>query len=282
MGTWTSTSRTTSIRTSTKIPAPETDPTCVWLGKPVMCGPQGLEGGADVFYRNETGALVDRTDESGLADVGRYFGLGVVSADFDADGDTDLYVANDTQPNYLYQNDGAGRFEDIGLLAGAAYNLSGATEAGMGVDFGDPNLDGVLDLFVTNFSHETNTLYVGSSSGLFADETEEGRTRNAEPRLAGMGRALRRLRPGRRRGPLRGERARLSGRRGGRRLDRVSAGEPGLLEPRGRRLRRRERPRGEGLQPWCAAFGDLDDDGDIDVVLVNAEESPSLLRNDVG
>ncbi|MGH9334798.1 MAG: FG-GAP repeat domain-containing protein, partial [Vicinamibacteria bacterium] len=156
-----------------EFPAPGSEPTCLWLGMAVMCGPRGLEGDGDVFYRNEGARFVDATKESGLVDSIRAFGLGVVSADYDGDGDVDLYVANDTHPNFLYRNDGGGRFEEVGLLSGAAYDGSGAAQAGMGVDFGDGNGDGYLDIFVTNFSHETNTLYLGSEDGLFTDATEE-------------------------------------------------------------------------------------------------------------
>ncbi len=154
-------------------PEPGSEPTCQWLGLAVMCGPRGLEGQEDVFYRNEGLRFVEASKENGLEDRIRAYGIGVVSSDYDGDGDADLYVANDTDPNFLFRNDGKGRFEEVGLLAGAAYSGSGAAQAGMGVDFGDANGDGHLDIFVTNFSHETNTLYLGSPSGLFTDATEE-------------------------------------------------------------------------------------------------------------
>ncbi len=156
-----------------KIPAPRSDPTCVWLGLPVMCGPRGLDGQSDVFCRNEDGRFVEATKSAGLHDPTGTYGLGVIAADYDDDGDIDLYVANDTLPNFLYQNDGRGLFREVGLLSGAAYNATGDTEAGMGVDFGDPDADGRLDIIVTNFSHETNTFYESSGDGLFTDVTDE-------------------------------------------------------------------------------------------------------------
>jgi hypothetical protein len=154
-------------------PEPGAEPTCQWLGMAVMCGPRGLEGQEDVFYRNEGAKFVEATKESGTRGLDSRLRIGVVSADYDDDGDVDLYVANDTDPNFLFRNDGSGHFKEVGLLSGAAYSGSGATQAGMGVDFGDANGDGHPDIFVTNFSHETNTLYLGSDNGLFTDSTGE-------------------------------------------------------------------------------------------------------------
>ena len=95
---------------------------------------------------------------SGIADPSGK-GLGVVAFDYDEDGDQDLYVANDGTPKFLYQNKGNGTFVDVAVKAGLSYNRGGKAEAGMGVDFGDYDKDGDFDIFVTNFSYETNTLY---------------------------------------------------------------------------------------------------------------------------
>ncbi len=262
-------------------PEPGSEPTCQWLGMAVMCGPRGLAGQEDVFYRNQGIAFVEATKETGLEDRLRAFGIGVVSADYDGDGDADLYVANDTDPNYLFRNDGSGRFEEVGLLSGAAYSGSGATQAGMGVDFGDANGDGHLDIFVTNFSHETNTLYLGSASGLFTDRTEE--TGLSGPSLGPLG-------------------------WGTRFIDIDNDGDQDLFVVNGHvypnvedvdatttyrqrnqaflndgRANFLEAPKDPVADPKSsrgAAFGDLDDDGDPDVAINAIDDRPTLLRND--
>ncbi|HEY7699231.1 MAG TPA: CRTAC1 family protein, partial [Vicinamibacteria bacterium] len=265
-------------------PEPGSEPTCQWLGMAVMCGPRGLLGQADVFYRNEGSTFVDGTEASGLVDPSRAYGLGVVAGDYDDDGDVDLYVANDTNPNYLFRNDGRGRFEEVGLLSGVAYNGAGAAQAGMGVDFGDANGDGRFDIFVTNFSHETNTLYLGSSSGLFTDVTEEAGL--STPSLGRLGWATRFV-------------------------DLEDDGDEDLFVVNGHvypnvesvdaTTEYRERNqvflndgRGEFVEANVggdsvsgpksnrgAAFGDLDDDGDPDVVINAVDDRPTLLRNDL-
>ena len=152
---------------------PELEDPCVYLGGlRVFCGPQGMEGGRDRLYRNDGGTFADVTAASGVATANFYYGLGVVPADFDLDGDLDLFVANDETPNVLFRNDG-GRLGDIGLEAGVAYNGDGEPEASMGVDAGDCDGDGDLDLYVTNFYGETNTLYLNSGGGTFIDATSE-------------------------------------------------------------------------------------------------------------
>ena len=235
-----------------------------------MCGPQGLLGQSDVCYRNEVGRFVEATEASSVNDPTRAYGLGVVAADYDDDGDVDLYVANDTFPNFLYDNDGSGTFTESGLLSGAAYNASGAIEAGMGVDFGDPNGDGRLDVFVTNFSHETNTLYLGSDSGLFTDATDEHGL--GTPSLGRLG-------------------------WGARFVDFDQDGDvyPNVTESDDTTSYRQQNQvflnRGDGVfeertvdaesPSRGVAFGDVDGDGDVDVVVTNIDEAPSLLRNDV-
>ena len=132
------------------------------------CEPSTYAPIGDVLYRNEGRRFVDVTKRMGIRAVGR--GLGVAFADSDLDGDTDIYVANDGTPNFLYENQGT-RFVEIGLRAGVQYNEDGHAEAGMGVDFGDFDNDGYADLFVTNYSRETNTLYWNDGRGRFADFT---------------------------------------------------------------------------------------------------------------
>ncbi len=261
-------------------PEPGSEPTCQWLGLAVMCGPRGLKGQEDVFYRNEGLTFAEAMVETGLEDRIRAYGIGVVSSDYDGDGDSDLYVANDTDPNFLFRNDGSGRFEEVGLLSGAAYSGSGAAQAGMGVDFGDANGDGYLDIFVTNFSHETNTLYLGSSSALFTDATEE--VGLSTPSLGPLG-------------------------WGTRFTDLDNDGDEDLFVANGHvypnveevdattTYRQRSQiflndGRGNFTEAeWSvearsnrgAAFGDVDSDGDPDVVVSAIDDRPALLRNDL-
>ena len=135
------------------------------------CHPQEYGGVPDALYRNRRdGTFEDVSSASGVAEISGGKGLGVVALDFDDDGDSDLYVANDTTRNYLYRNDG-GRLAEVGVEAGAAYNEQGLAEAGMGVDAGDVDRDGRLDLVVTNFDFENNTLYRNLGGGFFFDAT---------------------------------------------------------------------------------------------------------------
>ncbi|MCZ6670836.1 MAG: VCBS repeat-containing protein, partial [Acidobacteria bacterium] len=155
-----------------RTPRPGENQNCKFMGADVMCGPRGLEGAIDHLYRNDgRGAFTDVTAAAGLRVDAGHYGLGVIFADYDNDGDLDLYVANDSQPNFLYRNDGNGHFTDVGYRSGVAFNEEGREQAGMGVDFGDYDNDGDLDLFVTNFSQDTNTLYENQGKGTFADRT---------------------------------------------------------------------------------------------------------------
>ena len=148
---------------------------CEWRGLAVMCGPKGTTPAADTFWENRDGRLLKAGERFGFAAVRPSYTLGALAGDLDNDGDVDLYVANDSEPNYLFENLGGGRFREVGMLRGADRNEDGRSQAGMGVDLGDVDNDGRFDLFVTNFSHDTNTLYrnllTPAGETLFEDAT---------------------------------------------------------------------------------------------------------------
>jgi len=153
-------------------PAGDPDHPCTFRGLPVVCGPRGLSAPPHILYRNRgDGTFVDASAESGINKVTPYFGLGVVTGDIDNDGDQDIFVANDSSPNYLFRNEGNGRFTEDGVIAGVAYSGDGREQAGMGCDMGDPDGDGDLDIFVNNFSHDYSTLYLNDGAGNFEDES---------------------------------------------------------------------------------------------------------------
>ncbi|MDX1503639.1 MAG: CRTAC1 family protein, partial [Thermoanaerobaculia bacterium] len=138
---------------------------------PVYCHPSTYPGQPDRFFRNEGGGRFrEAAVAAGLLAGESMAGLGVVFGDLDDDGDPDLYVANDTEPNFLFVNRGDGTYEETSFLAGVAVSERGMVEAGMGVDLGDVDGDGRLDIVVTNFEMETNALYRNLGSGLFADQ----------------------------------------------------------------------------------------------------------------
>jgi len=144
--------------------------TLSWRGlEKVAFGPFGLEGAPDRFFRNDAGRFVDTTAQAGMPDKALAFGFAVRAADFDADGDVDVFVANDSDPNYLYRNEGGGRFREVAAFTGAAFGGEGSAQASMGVAVGDVNGDAVLDVLVTNFSEDFSTLYAGLGGGIFED-----------------------------------------------------------------------------------------------------------------
>jgi hypothetical protein len=139
---------------------------------PAYCHPDVYDAVPDRLYRNEgDGTFTEVGEQAGVANDLDGKGLGVVFGDYDNDHDLDVYVANDSTRNFLYTNDGTGNFSDDGFLSGVSYNEDGRTEAGMGVDWGDFDGDGLLDIIVTNLTLETNTLYRNLGEGLFADES---------------------------------------------------------------------------------------------------------------
>ena len=152
-------------------PVPESG-LCRYKGLPVACGPPGLTGGKNVLYRNAgDGTFEDVSERSGITRASGTYGLGVSTLDFNDDGWVDLYVANDSNPSALYLNNKDGTFKDVGVEAGCAYSQDGKPQAGMGVAVGDYDRNGTVDLFKTNFAGDTSTLYANGGKGFCEDRT---------------------------------------------------------------------------------------------------------------
>src|ERR1700756_2911558 len=142
------------------LPGFGTKPTCKYRGLDVQCGPRGLKGAGDsLFHNNGDGTFTDVSKAAGVSDKDGYYGLGVVWSDFNNTGRPDIYVANDSTPNYLYKNDGKGKFTEIGLESGTAVSNDGSEQGSMGVAVADYNHTGRFSIYVTNFADEFNTLY---------------------------------------------------------------------------------------------------------------------------
>lgn len=152
-------------------PLPETGP-CLYKGVMVACGPPGLTGGVNMLFRNNgNGTFTDVSEKSEVTKAYGTYGLGVLTGDFNNDGWTDIYVANDSSPAALYLNQKNGKFSDVGVEAGCAFSVDGKPQAGMGVTAGDYDRDGWLDIFKTNFAGDTSTLYRNTGNAVFDDMT---------------------------------------------------------------------------------------------------------------
>jgi hypothetical protein len=257
---------------------------CDVEGVQVACPPRYYEGQSGILYRNNgDGTFADVTAASGVTHPeGK--GLGCLWWDPDDDGDEDLYIANDGVANNLYRNDGKGRFTDVALVAGAAYSPSGSAEGSMGVDAGDANGDGRLDLYIGNFQNETDALYRNEGDGRFTYATAETGLADATyPTLTfGVGfldydndgwldllavnghvqDAIARIDPN---AAFPQPRQLFRNQGEGRFVDVSAEAGPAILAP----------AVGRG-----AAFGDWDNDGDMDVVVTNNGGSAMLLRNE--
>jgi len=164
-----------------KTPKPGSNETCIWKGITVACGPRGLPMGHNALYHNNRdGTFTDVSEKAGILAPGGRYGLGAVTADFDNDGWPDIYVACDQTPSLLYRNRHDGTFEERGSAAGVAYNDDGALQAGMGVAVADFDANGFLDIAKTNFSGDRPSLYRNENGGFFEDVSER----------AGLGRNL--------------------------------------------------------------------------------------------
>ena len=156
----------------TTAPAPGDRPTCFWKGVPVMCGPRGLAGSKNILYHNRgDGTFEDISTKAHIQRTDGHYAFSVSTLDFDEDGWPDIFIACDSTPAILYRNDRDGTFSDVAVTAGAAFNEDGREQAGMGSTIGDYNGDGHLDIFKTNFSDDTSTLYKNNGDGTFIDAT---------------------------------------------------------------------------------------------------------------
>ena len=155
----------------TQIPRPGANTYCNYRGIPVACGPRGLPGLADLIYHNEgNGRFREVSAEIGVRDTVKGYGLGVVWFDFDNDGWPDIFVANDSMPNYLWHNKGNGTFEEVAIESGCAFSADGRAQSNMGIAVGDYDNDGWMDVLATHFSEDYNTLY-HNNQGQFEDVT---------------------------------------------------------------------------------------------------------------
>ena len=155
-----------------KTPKPGENSECRWKGLAVLCGPRGLPGESMSLYENDgTGAFRDISAAAGVDTAKQYYGFTPLTGDFDNDGWVDVYVSCDSTASLFFHNQGDGTFEEIGVISGTAYNMDGQEQAGMGVTAADFDLDGDLDIFKTNFSNDTHTLYLNEGMQMFIDET---------------------------------------------------------------------------------------------------------------
>jgi enediyne biosynthesis protein E4 len=267
-----------------KTPRPGQNSNCTWKGIPVLCGPRGLPQGCFSLYRNNgKGHFTDVGAPAGIAKA-RGYGMTAVAADFDNDGWPDIYVACDSTPSLLFRNNRDGTFREEGLERGVALNEDGMEQAGMGLGIGDYDLDGNLDILKTHFADDTSILYRNDGKANFTDSTIAAGL-GVETRYVGWGAGIVDLdndglpdlflvtgnvyanieekMPGY---PSRTPRVVF------RNLDRGKFEE--LIEQAGPGIAAAHNSRG-------CAFGDFDNDGDVDVLIVNLNEPPSLLRNDV-
>jgi len=257
---------------------------CQFRSVEVMCGPRGLPGEPDhLFHNNGDGTFTDLSVKAGVSDPRGYYGLSSVFVDVDDDGWVDLAVANDSVPKYLYRNKHDGTFEDIGYLSGFALNDDGREQAAMGIAVGDYNRDGRVDFYITNFSDDYNTLYCNDGDASFTDVSFKSGIATTTIPFLGWGTAFLDydndglLDVFSANGHVYGE------------VDKVDWGTTYAQRPvlfrnlDGSKFQEVPPATGSGLAVVIpargAAFGDLFNDGHIDVVINNMDSTPTLLRN---
>jgi len=269
-----------------KVPAPGETAYCQWKGLPVMCGPRGLPPGLNILYHNNgDGTFTDVSEKSGILKPGPHYAITAVSYDFDNDGWPDIYVAVDSMASLMYHNNHDGTFTDVAVISGCAYTEDGQEQAGMGIAVGDYDANGWLDIFKTHFQDDTPILYQSNGDGTYTDVTfSAGVGINTQYVCWGTGF-----------------------------IDYDNDGWPDIFVATGHvypevdgsnvgatfkspRLMYRNLAKGkfkdvsDQLGPALSAryssrgcaFGDYDNDGDVDIVILNLNDPPSLLRNDGG
>jgi len=267
-----------------KIPPRGKDPACNYNGVPVLCGPAGLEQEpCRLYHNNGDGTFTDVSAQAGIAAVKPGYGLTAAAADFDGDGWPDIYVACDTTPSLYFHNNHDGTFTEQGLDRGVSLSEDGQEQAGMGLGIGDAHGSGYLDIFKTHFRGDTEVLYRNNGKGYFRDVTLRAGL-GVETRFVGWGAAICDLDndgladlffttgmvypeaeakiPD---APWKTPSVVFRNLGGGRFEELVHEAGPGIMEEHSSR---------------GAAFGDFDNDGDVDILIVNLNEPPSLLRND--
>jgi hypothetical protein len=257
---------------------------CRYKGVKVACGPPGLAGGKNVLYRNRgDGTFEDVSEKSGITRASGTYGLGVSTLDFDDDGWVDAYVANDSNPSALYRNNHDGTFTDVGVSSGCAYSQDGKPQAGMCVAIGDYDHSGTMDIFKTNFAGDTSTLYSNSGQG-FCDDRTFAAGIGVNTRWLGWATAF--VDFGNdgwldlflANGHVYPEVAQLQ-------TEAAYAQRKVVYASRGngrfQDVTERLGPPASTPRPARgAAFGDIDNDGDVDVVVSNVNTTPDLFRTD--
>ena len=268
-----------------RLPLPGQGNNCEWKGVPVFCGPRGMRGTRNYLYRNNRdGTFSDVSEAAGIHRPSGYYGMTAVVTDVNEDGWPDIYVACDSTPSILYRNNRDGTFTDIAVESGVAYSEDGREQAGMGLATGDYDGDGKLDIVKTLFADEMPALYRNNGQGLFADMSVAAGLHAVTQHIqwgAGLvdfdndswpdlfysvGNLFPRVERFNPRYPYRGPRFLFRNMQDGTFANITREGGPGLTTPHSSR--------------GCA-FGDFDNDGDMDILVMNMNEPPSLIRADV-